>query len=518
MHPSVHHPSDGILVNRRTLLAGAAGAALATAPAGTARAGTAPAGTTGTTTTGRATLHRWAADTWRSLAAMTHPATGLPADNITASLAPGDRSGYTSPTNIGGLLWSAVVARELRLISTADCNRIVVTALTTLNRMDHHTPSGMYYNWYDEATGDVLTTWPADGTVVHPFVSSVDNAWLGTALQVVRRSVPAARGLADRLWERMRWDMFYDRQASRPGGLVHGGFYDSTPPDGASVFTGNHIGAGPDVWYTNHHYDTVVSETRITSYLGIVRGQIPARHYFAMWRTFPAGDDYSWQEAQPVGVTRTHQGLDVYEGAYRYRGMRIVPGWGGSMFEELMPALFVPETDWAPQSWAINHRLHVRAQREHGLIEAGYGFWGFSPSSDPAGGYREYGLDALGMNPDGYFSDQQRTNTGTNFGDGVVTPHAAFLAMTVEPDSAYRNLTGIERDLGAYGRGGFFDAVAVGSGTVARRYLSLDQAMVLGALGNVLGDGLLHRAFASPAVERALRPVLRQERFGAGLD
>ena len=32
------------------------------------------------------------------------------------------------------------------------------------------------------------------------------------------------------------------------------------------------------------------------------------------------------------------------------------------------------------------------------------------PSSNPAGGYREYGVDALGMNPDGYFSDQENTN------------------------------------------------------------------------------------------------------------
>ena len=81
--------------------------------------------------------------------------------------------------------------------------------------------------------------------------------------------------------------------------------------------------------------------------------------------------------------------------------MHIVPGWGGSMFEELMPAVFVPEEDWAPRSWGVNHPLHVRAEREHGLEEAGYGYWGFSPSSNPYANYREYGVDALGMNPAG---------------------------------------------------------------------------------------------------------------------
>ena len=36
--------------------------------------------------------------------------------------------------------------------------------------------------------------------------------------------------------------------------------------------------------------------------------------------------------------------------------MRLVPGWGGSMFEALMPNMFVPEERWAPNAWGINHR------------------------------------------------------------------------------------------------------------------------------------------------------------------
>ena len=40
---------------------------------------------------------------------MTDETTGLPADNIDASLDPATRSGYTSPTNIGAYLWSTVV-------------------------------------------------------------------------------------------------------------------------------------------------------------------------------------------------------------------------------------------------------------------------------------------------------------------------------------------------------------------------------------------------------------------------
>jgi hypothetical protein len=239
---------------------------------------------------------------------------------------------------------------------------------------------------------------------------------------------------------------------------------------------------------------------------------------------------------QPVGVHRTYYGIDVYEGAYTYRGMHIVPGWGGSMFEELMPDVFVDEAKLAPSSWGRNHPLHVRAQREHGLVDAGYGYWGFSPSSNPAGGYREYGVDPLGLGPgnepgngaNGYFSDQEMTNYDVGFegcraatnptptyGDGVVTPHASFLAMMHEPDEAFTNLANLKADFDSYDRGGFFDAVAVGSGMVARRYLSLDQAMVMGAIGNVLGSDVIRRGFSTRAVQAALRPVIGIEEFGA---
>ncbi|NNM48005.1 glucoamylase family protein [Knoellia koreensis] len=547
MAPHLSVPSSLPAPTRRQLLVGASAAAavgLATPRAASASTLASPPaylkGSQGYAVES-SRVRRWATDTWRSLVAMTDPKTGLPADNIPESLAAQDRSGYTSPTNIGGYLWSAIVARELGIISRGECTRRLLQTLRTVERMEHHTPSGMYYNWYDEATGEALRTWPGSGDKVYPFCSSVDNGWLGAALRVVMGADTAAGVHAKRIFERMRWDAFYNpgddpAHPVRPGGLIHGGFfpYDHNRPGG--VYRGTHIG-GEDVWLTTHHYDTTVSETRITSYLGIITGQIPGKQYFGMWRTFPASCDWSWHESQPVGENRTYYGIEVYEGAYVYRGMKIVPGWGGSMFEELMPDMFVPEASWAPRSWGVNHPLHVRAQREHGLLEAKYGYWGFSPSSNPAGGYREYGVDALGMGPgnepgnpgNGYFSDQEMTNydigfgdcrPATNptptFGDGVVTPHASFLALMHEPQEAYANLVGIEDELGAYGRGGFFDAVAVKSGQIARRYLSLDQAMVMGAIGNVMGDNVIRRAFATRDAERALRPVIGVEEFGAG--
>jgi hypothetical protein len=291
------------------------------------------------------------------------------------------------------------------------------------------------------------------------------------------------------------------------------------------------------VFYTPNHYCILVSEPRIATYIVIAHGQIPPEAYYATMRTFP--DDWSWQEQKPVGTHHTYYGTDVFEGAYTYRGMHIVPSWGGDMFEALMPDLFVPEASWAPRSWGINHALTVRAQREFGLDDAKYGYWGFSPASRPGGGYTAWGVDVIGMDPGGdgpnkdqggYVSDMEGTNydggytgvrEGTNptpaWGDGVVTPHAAFLAMQYEPSQAYDNLVKIESELKAYGDGGFYDAVAVKSKRIAKRYLSLDQAMVLGAIGNVFCDNVIRRNFIKGEIQSTIKPLIGIEKFGAGV-
>ena len=82
------------------------------------------------------------------------------------------------------------------------------------------------------------------------------------------------------------------------------------------------------------------------------------------------------------------------------------------MFEALMPALFVPEEEWAPRSWAVNHPLTITAQIHHGLVDAEYGYWGFSPANIPEGGYTAYGVDAIGMDPERLPSNNNRTLRG----------------------------------------------------------------------------------------------------------
>jgi hypothetical protein len=455
----------------------------------------------------RDVLKGYARDTWASFAAMTDPQSGLPADALNAD---GTTSVQTSTTNIGAYMWSAVAARRLGILSHDALVARLSKTIASLETIERHEPSGQYYNWYDHRTGAKLTTWPPTGDPLKPILSSVDNGWLATGLRIVANSVPELSHRAQALYDSMDFGFYYRPDVNRIAF-----FY--APSNGESPCC----------------YDTVVSESRIASYIGIAKGELPPKEYYGTWRSFPDTCDWSWQETKPVGETRTYLGVDVFEGAYPYAGMYITPSWGGSMFEALMPDLFVPEERWAPHSWGVNHPLTVDAQIYHGLHEAGYGYWGFSPSNIPEGGYNAYGVDGIGMNPTGYPSNEDNTFVDNGFAgcpgrdaqpppqpsaytNGVVTPHAAFLALRYAPAAALANLEKLAHDFpGLYTKWGFRDSVNVGTGAVSGSYLSLDQGMVMASIGNALGGDVLRKAFADHDVERALRPVIGIEQFGA---
>ena len=322
-------------------------------------------------------LQRYAQGTWQSFVAMTDEASGLPTDLLHSD---GTRDVQTSTTNIGAYLWSAVAAERLGLIRRPELVARLDRTLTTLERMERDAPSGQFYNWYDHRTGAKMTTAETGGPRT-PILSSVDNAWLAVGLRIVRNRVPQLAARAGALYASMDFGVYY------------------RPLDNRILF---HITPGdPDPDASPCCYDTIVSESRVAYYVGIEKGDLPSKVYYGQWRTFPDTCAYNFQETRPAGFTRSYEGVSVYEGSYPYGDTRLVPSWGGSMFEALMPALFVPEEDWGPGSWRANHPSTVDAQIDHGLDVAGYPAWGFSPSADTTGGYGIFGVDAIGMDPNG---------------------------------------------------------------------------------------------------------------------
>ncbi|QHY97914.1 hypothetical protein SSPS47_22645 [Streptomyces sp. S4.7] len=495
-------------MDRRTFLAAAGtGATALTLGAVTTPAVSAPASAASRARAVHASdtplLHRWFRDTYHSIEAMTTDI-GLAADKINLD-APGGPvpSQNTSPTNIGCGLWSTVAAAGLGVIDQDTMRRRLDLTVTAVEKLERH--HGFWLNWYDAHDGSVLTNWPGTGDPVRPFLSSVDNSWLVTGLLIAADADSRLRRRIGKILSTADWSYFYTPyDAADPvanPGQLRGGFWTDTGEP------------------TAHHYGALNTEPRMASYLGIADGSLPSDHYWHMLRTMLPEHG---QEQPPGGAYDTIDGVRLWQGHYTYRGRKLVPTWGGSMFEALMVPLFVPEPEWSPRSWGTTHRRFVRSQIEHGLEEAEYGYWGFSPSEVPEGGYQEYGVDAIGMNIDGYASNTDRTYVthgepppaASAYTNGVVTPHASFLALPYARSEALANLKAIAGDFGAYDDGyGFRDSVNVGTGHVSSSALALDQGMIAAALAQELRPGLLQRPFRTGGFASRIRPMLAKERF-----
>jgi len=428
----------------------------------------------------RATLEAYARDTWRSIEAIT-AGVDLPPDELRRE---GDRwlpAGLTSPSNIAAYLWSTLAAENLKLITRDESNRRLLGTLAALSRMER--AHGFYYNWYDPVTGEKSLTWPGGG-VVRPFLSSVDNGWLAAALVLIHNLRPELREAVSPLLDPMDFAFFYTPyNASDPvgqPGLLRGGFW------------------GDSQTYTEFHYGMLNTEPRIASYIGIARGQLPVEHYYRLHRACNTSG----------APTRTYAGIPVIQGTQEIQGGRLVPTWDGTMFEALMVTLFVPEAEWAPESWGVNHPLYVKAQIEHGKRISQHGFWGVSASCDPNGGYQAFGVPELGA--------WTRVNAMPERREGVVTPHASMLALRFAPAEALANLRGMQTQYPIYSQNGFADSVDVASGRVSDRVLVLDQGMILAAIVNVLNDDMLVHAFSDGVIETSIRPLISLERFGSG--
>ncbi len=225
-------------------------------------------------------------------------------------------------------------------------------------------------------------------------------------------------------------------------------------------------------------YDLLASESCLTSYLAIARGEAPRKHWFQLGRLFV-------RAAGRIGLI----------------------SWGGTMFEYLMPRLLLKSLAGTVLAEAGRTAVarHMEYGRQLGLP------WGISESAFSAqyadGDYRyqAFGAPGLGLKQG---LDQ----------DLVVAPYATAMATMVAPVEAVANLERLTAE-GAEGAYGYYEAVdytpsrlAPGQrSNVVRSYMSHHQGMSLVAATNVLlGDPMPRRFHAEPMVRAA--ELLLQER------
>ncbi len=370
----------------------------------------------------------------------------LPPDNLqeTPIPLPAER---TSPTNIGLWLLAALAAADLGLWTRERSWKRIAETLDTLERLPRF--RGHFYNWYD-----ILSCRPLQP----PFISTVDSANLLACLVTLRAAAeetgeePALPRL-DRLIREMKLDFLYDGEKE----LLRIGWdpAEDRPAGG---------------WY-----DLLESEARIGSYLAVARGEAPGKHWRHLGRTL----------------------ADAH-------GMSGLASWTGTMFEYMMPALFMPSPEGSLLAESQEFCLHAQRRRAPG------GVWGMSESAFGARdaaenyAYKAHGVQALALK---HGMDRE----------AVVAPYAAFLALEEDRHAAVRNLQRL-RALGAEGKFGYYEALDFtgerrGSGPcqIVRCFMAHHLGMSIAAIDNCLTEGILQRRFLADPSLRACQELLEEK-------
>jgi cyclic beta-1,2-glucan synthetase len=224
------------------------------------------------------------------------------------------------------------------------------------------------------------------------------------------------------------------------------------------------------------HYDLLASESRLGSFVAIAKGDVPKEHWFTL--------------ARPR-VAAPH-------------GCQTLLSWSGTMFEYLMPLLFMRSYENSLLDHAC--REAIRQQMEYGA-ENGVP-WGASESAYSALDasqtyqYRAFGVPGLALRP-------------PREEDLVIAPYATMLALPLDPLAAIANLKKLET-FQLSGPMGFYESIDFGlektsegdRGVPVYTYMAHHQGMSLMALDEILHRDVMRRRFHAEVRVRAMEPLL----------
>ena len=226
-------------------------------------------------------------------------------------------------------------------------------------------------------------------------------------------------------------------------------------------------------------YDLLATESRIAVFVAIAKEDIPQETWFLMGR-----------------------GHTVYE------GRPVLLSWTGTMFEYLMPGLWMqtyPNT--------LLDRSRIAAVRSQQAYTSRKGIpWGISESAyfkvDESGSYqyRAFGIPNLALNR---FEESVL----------VISPYSSFLALTVDVSAALQNLRQMARD-GWSGPYGFYEAADF---TPSRRrsrfhryelvrcWMTHHHGMSLLSIANLMRHGVVQKWFHSEPRVQATELLLHEK-------
>jgi cyclic beta-1,2-glucan synthetase len=231
-----------------------------------------------------------------------------------------------------------------------------------------------------------------------------------------------------------------------------------------------HIGFNLDAGQLDHnYYDLLASEARIASIIAIAKGDVSQSHWLYLNRP----------------VTRV-------EGSY------VLLSWSGTMFEYLMPPLFLrsyPGTLLADSTrGAVLHQIAYGKAKgvPWGISESG--FYRFDANKNYQ--YRAFGVPGLGFKRG--LAD-----------DLVISPYASLMAIAYAPHEVVKNLANLTQRnmIGLYGVYESIDFTADRlfideTSAVVGEYMAHHQGMILMAMVNYFNkDIMVKRMHSDPRIQ-----------------
>lgn len=224
-------------------------------------------------------------------------------------------------------------------------------------------------------------------------------------------------------------------------------------------------------------YDLLASEARTAAFVAVAKGDIPQESWFHLGRS--------------VALCR---------------GRRALLSWSGTMFEYLMPVVWMKSYPRTLLEQTLRAAVHCQrmASRDKEIP------WGISESAcsrkNESGhySYHAFGLRALALRPD-------------LFSATVISPYSSGLALAVHTAAAVENLRQMH-DLGCQGSYGFHEAADYSSSAarenggfeLVRSWMTHHQGMILLAICNLLAGSAIQNLFHAEPMVAATERLLQE--------
>ncbi len=349
----------------------------------------------------------------------------------------------TSPTNIGYSITSVISAYELEFISINICLSYLENIIKSVDSLEKW--NGHLYNWYNIKTKEVLKP---------KFISTVDSGNLVAALIVAleflnnHEQYDLAK-TCEKLIKNANFKKLYTKK--------------------------NVLSIGYDVSENSlsvYNYNKFASESRLTSFVAIAKGDIPTKHWFCLDKS--------------LTVYKNHKGLI---------------SWSGTSFEYYMPYLFMK--NYKNTLLDESYRFAFICQKEYMESIDKHMPFGISESAynelDNSLNYKYHSFSVP------YLKAKEEKNDRI-----VISPYSTLMALRLYPKDIYENIIKMEK-INMLSKYGFYESYDLSNHGVVKAFFAHHQGMSLIGLTNYLKKDVIKNYFHQNVKIKTFEILLKEK-------